>query len=261
MALGNYNNNDDKKFFEPVVYSPYNTSNTDGVDPSALSFQFFRGLLKISISPMKPNAKQGDQSIWDHENAAAVYLTHTKARILADEVRAVMATDSINNSGVPTGSEGLISFSNGKELGATSPCLIIRKINNETGEVISSYAYQFKTTHYSIRNFNPSTSKYDTMYHENLEINQFLTILDEYATAISGAQAYSTLYAFKYEIQKNKTKMELIMDKLGIESPQYGNSNSGGGTSYFNQQHSAAASSSNTTMREATFDSLESGLS
>ena len=69
MALGNYNNNDSnqKKGYEPILYSPYNTSNREGVDPSALSYQFYNGLLKISISPMKAGAKKDDVDVWDHE--------------------------------------------------------------------------------------------------------------------------------------------------------------------------------------------------
>lgn len=38
MALGNYNDNNNRRYYEPLVYSPYGTSNTEGVDPSALSF-------------------------------------------------------------------------------------------------------------------------------------------------------------------------------------------------------------------------------
>ena len=85
MALGdNYNGNDNnkKKYYEPILYSPYGTSNTDGVDPSALSYSFFNGLLKISIAPMKPGAQPGDRQLWDHDNAVSVWLTHVKARML-----------------------------------------------------------------------------------------------------------------------------------------------------------------------------------
>ena len=89
MALGdNYNGNDNnkKKYYEPILYSPYGTSNTDGVDPSALSYSFFNGLLKISIAPMKPGAQPGDRQLWDHDNAVSVWLTHVKARMLHDEI-------------------------------------------------------------------------------------------------------------------------------------------------------------------------------
>ena len=77
MAFGDNNDNNSRKFYEPTVYSSYGMSNTDGVDPSALNFQFSLGLLKITISPMKPGAKQGDKQLWDHDNAVSVWLTKT----------------------------------------------------------------------------------------------------------------------------------------------------------------------------------------
>lgn len=225
MALGDYDNNN-RKFYEPLVYAtPYNVSNTDGVDPSALSFQFFRGMLKISISPMKSNTKPGDKQVFDHDNAASVWLTAVKAKMLLAEIEnAQKNPDSTINGGVLAG-EGLISFSSGKELGVTTPCLIIRKLNLDTGAVLTSYAYQFKTDyHYAIRNFDATTSDFMKIYYNDLEVDMFKSLLASYIKAISGSFAYATLYAMKYDIQKNNTKIGMIMDKLGIEKPEYNNS-------------------------------------
>lgn len=235
MALGDYDNNK-KKYYEPILYSPYGTSNTDGVDPSALSYQFYNGLLKISISPMLPNAKPNDKQIWDRDNAVSVWLTHVKAKMFCDEIKYVLAhPDECNNGGVPTGTDGLISFSSGKELGVSTPCLIIRKIDPESGSVQSVYAYQFKDKHYkAVRNFNPdSPTEYDSVNYPNLEIENLITILEDYYKSTSGAIAYSVMNGMKYDIHRNNTKMALIMDKLGIEKPEYGNGNSGGGRSFF----------------------------
>ena len=82
MALGDYSNGDNnkKRYYEPTVNSPFGTSNTDGIDPSALSYQFNLGMLKISIAPMLPSAKPGDRQLWDHSNEVSVWLTHIKAR-------------------------------------------------------------------------------------------------------------------------------------------------------------------------------------
>lgn len=220
MAFNNQDNNK-KKYYEPTLHSPYNTSNTDGVDPSALSYSFFNGLLKISMSPMKPGAKPDDYNIWDHENAVSVWITHTKARMLLDEIEYVMNNlDTVNNSGVNTGSDGLVSFSSGKELGASSPCLIIRKVNQETGEVMSTYAYQFKTSHHKvIRNFDPAhPTEFDSYVYANLEIEQLKTVLREYYVSICGAQCYANMYGGRYDTNRMNTKIGLIMDKLGIES-------------------------------------------
>ena len=87
MAFGNQDNNE-KKNYEPRVYSPYKTSNVDGIDPSSLGVTFFRNLLQLSISPKLQNT--GDKIAFDHDNAIVVYLTHTKARILKNEVERVL---------------------------------------------------------------------------------------------------------------------------------------------------------------------------
>ena len=259
MAFGD---NNERKFYEPSVYSGYAMSNTDGVDPSALNFLFLNGLLKVSISPMLPNAKPGDRNLWDKDNAAAIWLTHTKARMLAEEMRYIKDhPDELNNAGVPSGTEGLLSFSNGKELGATSPCMIIRKLNAETGEVTASYAYQFKADyHYTIRNFDPTSKGFDKNFFESLEIDQFITVLETYYTVMTGALAYGVLYGAKYDIQKNHTKTKLIMDKLGIESSgDYSkNDHNYNNRSFFSGNGSglSAPAAGNSSMRESTLDDI-----
>ena len=183
MALGNYNDNNNKRYYEPLVYSQFGTSNTEGVDPSALSFSFYNKMLKITITPMKPNAKPEDRNIWDQDNAVSVWLTYTKAKMLHDEIRYVLENpDTCFNAGVPTGADGLISFSTGKELGVSSPCLIIRKINQDNGTVNSVYAYQFKDNYKgykSVRNYDPNNpSEFEGHTYNNIEIEDLLTILD-----------------------------------------------------------------------------------
>lgn len=264
MALGDYNNGDNnkKKYYEPIVYSPYGTSNTDGVDPSALSYQFYNGMLKISISPMKPGAKPEDKQIWDHDNSTSVWLTHVKARMLHEEIKYVLAhPDEVNNGGVPTGSDGLVSFSSGKELGVSSPCLIIRKINPEDGAVLSVYAYQFKDKHYgAIRNFDPTApTEYDHINYPTLEIDALCDLLQSYYMSINGAYAYANMNAQKYDTNRTNTKIGLIMDKLGIESSaEYANKGGGNNRSFFNSNSGKNAGDNipSNSMRSTTIDQL-----
>ena len=268
MALGNYNDNNNKRYYEPLVYSQFGTSNTEGVDPSALSFSFYNKMLKITITPMKPNAKPEDRNIWDQDNAVSVWLTYTKAKMLHDEIRYVLENpDTCFNAGVPTGADGLISFSTGKELGVSSPCLIIRKINQDNGTVNSVYAYQFKDNYKgyrSVRNYDPNNpSEFEGHTYNNIEIEDLLTILDQYYKSSCGAYAYAQMNAMRYDIQKNNTKLELIMEKLGIEKPEYsrgGNGNNRGGSFFQNNSGRDAGNSipSNNEMRHSTMEDLES---
>lgn len=265
MALGNYNQGDSnqKKGYEPVLYSQYNTSNRQGIDPSALSYQFYGGLLKISISPMKLGVKAEDTlDIWDHENSGSIYLPHTKARMLIDEIKYVLNhPDDIYNGGVPAGN-ALISFSTGKELGADGPCLIIRRLDVNTGEPTSSYAYQFKTDHYfGIRNFNPKDPiNYMKQNYPNLEIEMFVDLLEQYSTYSCGAASYLQMYAQRFDTSRMNTKIGLIMDKLGIENkPEYSKKGNYGG-SFFAKDNNQSFNNSDSSMRSNTLEGIEQEL-
>jgi hypothetical protein len=233
MALGDtYNNNKDKQY-SPTVYSAYGLSNIESkVDQTKLSFSYWQGLLKISLAAQKPT--KGDDVQFDYENAISIYLNHTKARILFDEIAAFQANPSAyNNVGIASGA-GLISLSNGKEFGVTTPCLVIRKIDTETGSTVSSYAYEFKTDyHYAVRNYEESSNDYDKVYHNSIELEQLKTLLFTYFEAMSGAMAYSIIDAMKYDNSRTHTKLDSICDKLGID---YGKKGGGSksSTSAFN---------------------------
>lgn len=253
MALGNYDNNK-KEQYMPVYYSQYNTGNPEGVDPSSLSYSFYNRMLKLSISPVKMN--NGDKISYDHENAATVWLTHTKARLLHDAILKVLNGD-ISNGGVPTGPEGLVRFSDGKELGINNYCLIINKVN-ESGEVTSSYAYEFKTKyHYFVENFNPNDSSHKKTYVNNLEIQQLLDVLESYYVAMTGAVAYSVMDANRFSTNTNNTKIDLIMSKMGIDyKPGTTSRSSGSSSSYFDSNR-GSSSDSDRSMRAATMDDLD----
>lgn len=240
MALGdqNYSGNNKSKFKEPEVYSCYNMSNVEGVDPSALSSSFFRNLLKLTISPKLQNPT-GDK-LWDHENAACVYITHTKARMLAKEIDDVLEGKKFNG-GVNTGADGLISFSDGKEVGSPFYCLIIRKLDNQ-GSILGSYIYEFKSNyHYGISNFNASDSSHDKDYYDMLEIEQFKELLIGYYNAMNNAIAYSVVNNMRFDISRINTKLNDIAEANGIT---YGNgngySNNSSSRSFFNNNNTKA---------------------
>lgn len=234
MALGDMaiQNNNDKGKYNPTVYSPYRLSNPEStVDPTALGAKYWNGMLTLTISPRK-NTTDGSIA-YDSDNAVSIYLTHTKARILHDELlKFVEDPNQFNNVGVPSGT-GLISICNGKEFGITTPCLVIKKLNAENGSVESSFAYEFKQDfHYSIRNFDESKSEFDKIYYNTLEIEQLATLLKTYYEAMSGAVAYTVVDNMKYDVSRMTTKITAIGEKLGVEF--------GGGNGYKNNKSSSS---------------------
>lgn len=230
MPLGNYDNNS-KKRNSINVYSPYRMSNTEGIDPSVLNFTFCLGMLKISISPKKP----GDQIAFDHEKAIEVYLTHIKAKILSDEIKYMLKhKGEVHNVSVSTGKDGLITFSDGQELQTNKYTLLLRKID-ENGVPTTNYAYEFKDDyHFTMRNYDPNNpSAYDKVIHDMIEVEQFILLLDEYNRAWTGADAYMVRDNFKYWDSIYNTKLDTIMEKLGIDFSKTGNYSKNNNNSFF----------------------------
>ena len=105
MALNetynSYNQNAGKQQqYHPTVYSAYKMNNAESViDPTSISFTFWNGALKISIAPRKQNT--GDEVSFDFDNAISIYLNHTKARILYEEICKFQSDpEKYNNSGI-----------------------------------------------------------------------------------------------------------------------------------------------------------------
>ena len=244
MALGsggNFSTNKDgnNKYEAPTVYAPVRFRNPEATtDPSELSFSFWKNMLKVVISP-KLEERAGDQYVmYDHnsQNNASILLSPMKAKMFHDDIIHMMEDDGIDSTGVTSGASGLITFSNGKEFGVDGYMLVIRKLD-ENGNVQSSYSYQFNKPEYyfSVRNYNESSHDYDRISHDNMEINYFLQLLEDFSNSQNFAYAYSNIDAGRFNFGRINTKIEMVMDKLGIENKP-SNNNYNNRNSFFNNQ-------------------------
>lgn len=253
MALGN-NDNNKKEQYLPVYYSDYKAGNAEGIDPSCINYSFYNRLLKISISPLKAN--NGNNIAYDHENAAEVWLTHTKARMLADQIRKVLAGE-ISNGGVTTGKDGLIRFTDGKELGIPNYALIVNKVD-ENCNVVSGYAYEFKTKHhYAVENFDTKDAKHKKQYYNTLEVQQLLDLLEQYYLSMTGAMAYSVMDGLRFKTNETVTKIDLVMSKLGVEYKTGMTSRQTGYSGSYFDNKGISSNTQERTVRTATMDELE----
>lgn len=226
MALGDTYNNNERKNYSPSVTSAYGFGNAEStIDKTRLSFAFWNKLLKISIAPKKETT---DDSIsYDYENAGTVYLSHTKALIMYNEIIKFLedykAGKAPNNVGVSSGSDGLIYICNGKEFNADGPCLVIRKID-EKGHSTSTYVFEFRRgVHSSVINYDDKTAKFESRFYDELEIEQFAIVLKNYYESMTMATAYSVMEAQKYDTSRMNTKLKIIGEKLGVEFNKPGN--------------------------------------
>lgn len=244
MAMSdNYNNNNSNQKQRPTLYSNYRMSNIDSsVDKTSLTFTFWNGMLKITIAPLKEGATAENIS-FDYENTVPVYLTHTKALLLLEAIKEYETNkENLNSIGVPAG-KGLLYLSNGKEFGKAGDYLVIKKINEEDGSVESSFTYQFNTeSHFMVKDF--ADGNFDRVIVPNLELEQLKTMLREFCQSSTGAYAYSNIDYGRFDNSRINTKIELVMDKLGIERTGK-KGNGGGGSSYFNKPSNGGQTSSN----------------
>lgn len=260
MSLGStYNNNQStNKAPEVTVYSSYRMNNADSkIDATCLTFKFWRSNLCIGIFPRKNTGN--DEVSFDMDNGVTIYLTHTKARILKHELELFLKDPIAYNAvGVPSG-QGAITISNGSEYGKDCPVLTIRKVA-ENGEVISSFAYEFKKNyHFAIRNYDGKT--YDQAYDEyqNLEIEQFITVLEEFYKAATQATAFTVMEQNKYNKTRLENKIDAIANSLGVETARSGGSGQRKyNSTFFNSNNSNSGSGyGETSYSQATIDDLE----
>lgn len=226
MALGNQqDNNKDKQEKQVTVYSAYAFWNREAeIDPSCISTEYWNKLLKISISPAIVD--EHGQVKYDHAKKGFIYLNHTKAYILAKEIELFLSNPTVNpDQGVSNASEtSTVHITNGHEFGVDSPCLVIRKLENN--EIISTHVYQFRTDNYAIKNFGTDGSGMEKSLYANTEIELLHILLMEYVRSMTGAVAYSVQEYGKYNDSRMHTKLDSLCEKMGIKYERSGN---GGG--------------------------------
>lgn len=262
MSLGGtYNNNQNNNRNTPdvTVYSGYSVSNAESqIDATRLSARFWKGNLCLSIFPRKNTGN--DEVTFDTDNGITIYLSHTKALILKNELKLFLEDPvNYNSNGVSSGSAA-ITISNGVEYGKNTPVLTIRKVN-EGGAVVASFAYEFKTDYYfAIRNYNGRN--FDSAYDEykNIEIQQLIILLDEFVKASTNAIAFTVMDKSKYDVNRMTAKLDAIAASLGVELPKGGTQKRFSNSSYFNNNSNPNSSnnpSSGVSYGVATIDDLE----
>lgn len=273
MALGdnNYNNGgnnnaaDDNKKYERNYFSRENFKNHD--IKRALGFEFWKGMLKVSIS----EEKQGDRYS-TYEEKIYLHLSPAKARILLSEIREGLMKDTTFDTskawGVDTGLDGkksIIAFAHATGSTAERPiyrCTIGKPDSNFN--LTSKDVYIFNSNyHYGIQWSDFDKMEYDNSFYDCLELDAFCTVLREYINASSGAIAYSVLDMARFDYNRINTKIDVVMDKLGI--PKYngggnGDSSYGGGSSQFNKPRGASNGTSNRGVESTSAEEIEEAL-
>lgn len=224
MALGNtyqsnQGNNRDS-MYEPTYYSRLRIKNP--VENIGLSFAFWKGTLKISIT------ETGSAQEGRNNELAYIHLSPTKARLLAEGTKRILENSEANNIyGVDTGTgetRGFIAV--GRDKGV--PFVFIAKVSGK-GTYESSQRFNFNVDYnYLLKVHDIVKLSIQKEYQNQLELQQFYDLLQDYARSASGALGASYYDIGRYEA----TKLSNMVRKIGLKTGALeSNYNNGGGNS------------------------------
>ena len=230
MALGD----NEQKNFEPTYYSNLGPRNYD--NHTAIGISFSTGLMKIAIQ------KENEQHKYDTMIEAS--LPPKKATILLHEMNAMEESggDDSRACGVVVGLSSVqtaIAFQivNGVKH------LRIAKVNQD-GSIKEQKAYEFANGVDSGLQWSDFDSmKYSKDIIDDIDYVMLKAAIEEFARGQSGAYAYGAFYMNRYSEKSLSTRVNAIMDKLGIER-QSGNSNFQRGGGFFSEGSNNSAARS-----------------
>lgn len=238
MALGQglFNRNGGSNQKKSInVYSNYRMTNSKDVSNyggSSIGFTFWQGTLKIGIAPLKMVSGQ-DYPMPDRDREVSAYLKHTKARILAKEIRRFL-NGELTSVGITTGANTFITVSDGSDFNLEQPVICIRKLNKDLSALEEEILFICRNDlHFSVHNFDKATFDGDKDFdtYKNMDLEDFVLVLEEYAKSMTNATAYSVHETAQYVNSNMNASIEAIAEKLGVNSNAGSTSSFGSGSS------------------------------
>lgn len=210
MALGDSRNSSNgNKTFDPTFYSNLKIRNYN--NHLSIKIEYNKGLMKISIQ------KETEEQ-FKFEELISANLTAKKAMILVHEMDQMEQSEEDGKAyGVMVGlaeTQTAIAFQivNGVKH------LRIAKIDTSNGSVKDQKAFEFQNNSDTGMHWtNFDTMKYNQDIVNDVDYVMLKTAIADFARAQSGASAYGHLYMNRYSENVLTTKVNAIMDKLGIE--------------------------------------------
>ena len=232
MGIGDFNTNErnnSKKLFESTYYSRLRFKNPNS--NLALGFTFKSGLLVIEISQL--DSSNG----FNYTSLQSINVSPTKAKIFAGQIETFKEYYKEGNItpgrafGINAGMGEKVSYigihaDTNKDIFVT-----IGKIDNE-GQILEHSTFTMnRNYHYGLEWNDINAMSLVKTYYDNIELDQFHDIVNQFANYMNGAIAYSAFDLGRYEINRLSKKIDPIYDKLGIE--RYNSNGNKGGTNNF----------------------------
>lgn len=244
MSLGNSNYGNNNQRQESSFYSRLKFAERES--GKSVRIKYWKGMMVISIS------KGGEtENGFKVDDIASVYLSPLKANMLADALEELIADPKHLPVGVNVGiseTQTCVTFRH-EENGAI--VMAIAKIDG-TGKKESEELFTFVADYdYYLEFKDYAKMKFDKHNVEYVHIKSLIIALREYFQGICGGIAYSVMDYARFDISRTTTRLNAIMDKLGIQRQSSYNSGGSGENSYFNRQGAAPQGSTYSDHRNA----------
>lgn len=234
--MANYSNSSAIRY--PNTKASISFMNADSkLQKSKLSVEYWAGGIRLSISPMIENGNKGQFPQFDSKASVSAYFLHSKAYILMQEITKLLKDPNCcRNTGIRSGDNMVLISSPNEFSEANNYVLSIYKMVPKTNEIKECMHYEFKANyHCAIRNFDLTTSKFDTAYdYDTLELKELGLVLKSYVDSGSSAYSADLIYKETYDRNRYFDRLNAIAKNLGVEikSSSYSNNSYSGGSSY-----------------------------
>lgn len=225
-----------------MVYSSYGSNasptlmgfalfNKDStVDKTMLSFSMWKTTIKLAIYPIIES--ESEETRFDRKSGAAIYLTPMKAMQFAKLLQLFKQDPATyHGKGIPSG-QSLITIEDptnpkGFNRPGAGPCIVIRKINPETGIMESSYAYETRRDNGTIiDSYDDKTGKFtQSIAFPDIELDLIIMQLQNYTNAMTNTQAFTVVDALSNPLDKIATKLGIDLNADSRNERQYRNTN------------------------------------
>lgn len=232
MAFGDRRGNPSSESDSSDIRKSLNTRgrgfyNEAGYEPTAISFQFWKEMLKIQIAPALPEEKRTASSRYDYSTGISVYLTADRARDLYNGMAQFYEIYKSGNNpdkfGVATKS-GLVEIATGASLGVKAKersifLVLYDNIDDETKtDVYITFEFQESKI---IRNYNNATGKFDSDA-ANGSFETFMYDIRVYCESTSGAIGHAVRWGCREDTHQTNQKWTALLKANGVKLDEFG---------------------------------------
>lgn len=256
MALGSGNNgNGGYSQREYNFYSKLRFTNRS--ENMSLSAAFWRNCLKITLS-----SELSEGNNVKYNELTSIYLSPVKAMVLKEVLEKWKLAPKSNHKpvGISTGMKEIqptILFFNDAD--TNTRAMAICKVAPD-GSINDKYVMHFNTAdyHQSLILNNLDTAECEKEYHNDIEIDAFIMLLDQFAKAMTGAMAFSVYDGIRYDTNRMSNQLSAVMTALGVnQRSTYSTPNNSASNYFNNNRNNNGGGSSNESSTHRSIDDLE----